>query len=985
MVAGFDASGPIVVRLRHVYHVIGPLTSSRTPFMVMRLRRTYLFAVAFMLLAFTPGLARAQDGTITGTLTDAKSGNPLTSASIEVKTANGTLAGRAVSNADGKYRVSVAPGTYSVSVRIVGYNAATIDNVSVTAGGSATADAQLTEATYSLDPIVVSASKQQEKATEAPAHVEVINATAINNRPAVTPVEHLRGTPGVDIITQGVQSTNVVVRGFNNIFSGALYTLTDNRMAGVPSLRVNVMHFVPTTDEDLQRMEVVLGPGSALYGPNTANGVLHMITKSPLLDPGTTISATGGSQDLFQLTGRSAVRFSDRFGGKISGSYMKAQEFAFNDIDEDATRANATGAATKDFFKADMMRALGITSAEADARIAKIGVRDNDVERYSGEARIDVRATEKLTTVFQAGLTNVGSGIELTGLGAAQVKDWKYSYVQARANMDRLFAQVYLNKSDAGDTYLLRTAQPIVDKSSLLVAQLQHGFTVWNGRQNFTYGADYFKTNPVTEGTINGKYENDDETTEYGGYLQSETAVTPKVDLVLAGRIDHHSALPKEVFSPRAAIVFKPIEGQSFRVTYNRAFSTPTSLNQFLDLPTAVPNQTPGSLNASAAQLGYSVRVQGTGTTGFHFRQADGSYLMRSPFTPTAFGGPSQILPADAASFFGAAVQVVQAQTPANAFQAAGLTPEQQAAIFAFLAGLKPTAAQVGTNILQNGTSSPISELIQPDIAPIREETNTTFEAGYKGVIKNKLSISIDGWWSKHENLVTPLTVYNPLVALNGALTGAYVAQQLVTGAHLSPQQAGALAAALAPNFAKVPVGVISSAEVDANGAQFLATYTNVPDELKVHGIDVGAEYLIGNYWSVAGTGSLVNADHFTTASVGTVTLNAPKKKASFSVNYRNPAFISGEVRVRWNDEFPVQSGVYVGTKCLGGVADLLTQDCVKSYTLLDASASYTVKPLHGAEVQLSVNNILDEDYKSFIGVPSIGRMALLRLRYTLK
>jgi iron complex outermembrane receptor protein len=498
---------------------------------------------------------------------------------------------------------------------------------------------------------VLSASKQQEKATEAPAHVEVISATQINNRPAATPVEHLRGTPGVDIITQGVQSSNVVVRGFNNIFSGALYTLTDNRMAGVPSLRVNVMHFVPTTDEDLQRMEVVLGPGSALYGPNTANGVLHMITKSPLLDPGTTISATGGSQDLFQLTGRSAVRFSDRIGGKISAAYLQAKEFDFVDTDEAATRANATGATTAAFFKSDLMRATGIDEAEADARIGKIGLRDNDVKRYSGEARIDVRATEKLTTVFQAGLTNVGSGIELTGLGAAQVKDWKYSYAQARANMDRLFAQVYLNKSDAGDTYLLRTAQPIVDRSSLLVAQVQHGFDLWNGRQNFTYGADYFKTNPVTDSTINGKYENVDETTEYGGYLQSETALTPKFDLVLAGRLDHHSALPKEIFSPRAALVFKPMDGQSFRFTYNRAFSTPTSLNQFLDLPTAVPNQVAGSLNASAAQLGYSVRVQGTGTTGFHFKQADGTYVMRSPFTPTALGGPKQILPANAATF----------------------------------------------------------------------------------------------------------------------------------------------------------------------------------------------------------------------------------------------------------------------------------------------------------------------------------------------
>jgi iron complex outermembrane receptor protein len=454
---------------------------------------------------------------------------------------------------------------------------------------------------------------------------------------------------------------------------------------------------------------------------------------------------------------------------------------------------------------------------------------------------------------------------------------------------------------------------------------------------------------------------------------------------VLAGRLDHHSALPKEIFSPRAALVFKPMDGQSFRVTYNRAFSTPTSLNQFLDLPTAVPNQTPGSLNASAAQLGYSVRVQGTGVTGFHFRQADGSYVMRSPFTPAALGGPAQVLPASAASFFGAAVQVVQAQTPANAFQAAGISPQQQAQIFAFLAGLKPTSAQIGTNAIVNGASNPITDLAMNDIAPIREETNTTFEAGYKGVLKNKLSISVDGWWSKHENLVTPLTVFNPLVALNGAQTGAYVAQQLVTGAGLSPAQAQALAAALAPNFAKVPVGVVSSAEVDANGAQFLATYTNVPDELKVHGIDVGVEYLIGNYWSVSGTGSLVNADHFTTASVGTVTLNAPKKKGSLSVNYRNPTSLSGEVRLRWNDEFPVQSGVYVGTKCLGGAADLLTQDCVKSYTLLDASASYALKALHGAELQFSVNNILDEDYQSFIGVPSIGRMALLRVRYTLK
>ena len=117
---------------------------------------------------------------------------------------------------------------------------------------------------------------------DAPARVEVVTEQEIDVRPTVTAADHLRAVPGVDVATSGIQSTNVVARGFNNVFSGALYMLSDHRIAGVPSLRVNLMHFVPSTNEDLESIEVVLGPGAALYGPNTANGVLHMLTRSPL-------------------------------------------------------------------------------------------------------------------------------------------------------------------------------------------------------------------------------------------------------------------------------------------------------------------------------------------------------------------------------------------------------------------------------------------------------------------------------------------------------------------------------------------------------------------------------------------------------------------------------------------------------------------------------------------------------------------------------
>ncbi|MGH7507363.1 MAG: TonB-dependent receptor domain-containing protein, partial [Longimicrobiales bacterium] len=387
---------------------------------------------------------------------------------------------------------------------------------------------------------------------------------------------------------------------------------------------------------------------------------------------------------------------------------------------------------------ADLARAAGITPEQAGARIARVGQRDFDVMRWSGEARADWRVTDELTTIFTVGTTSVGSGIELTGLGAAQVEDWRYSFYQARANWRRLFVQGYVNTSNAGDTYLLRNGTPITDRSKLYVAQAQLGFTLGE-RQNFTYGLDFLYTQPETEGTINGNYEDDDETSEFGAYLQSETTLSPKFDIVLAGRVDTHSALPDAIFSPRAGIVFKPAVDQVFRLTFNRAFSTPTSLNQFLDLGTAIPSE-------AAARLGYSVRVQGTGETGFTYRQTDGSYLMLSPFAPD----PTATLPASAPLFWRGAVEAV----------AAGAAAQGQpipAPVLALLRGLQPNAADIGTNfnILGEPTSTPISELVLPDIEPIRESTTTTFEAGYKGILGEQVLLAADVWYETRENFVT--------------------------------------------------------------------------------------------------------------------------------------------------------------------------------------------------------------------------------------
>src|SRR6185503_798143 len=123
-------------------------------------------------------------------------------------------------------------------------------------------------------------------------------------RPSLTTSDHLKSTPGVDVSQGGIVQSNVVARGFNNAFSGALLMLQDYRFAGVPSLRVNVPLLLTGVGEDIDRMEVLLGPASALYGPNSANGVLHVITKSPFTSRGTTLTVDAGERSIL----RGAIR-----------------------------------------------------------------------------------------------------------------------------------------------------------------------------------------------------------------------------------------------------------------------------------------------------------------------------------------------------------------------------------------------------------------------------------------------------------------------------------------------------------------------------------------------------------------------------------------------------------------------------------------------------------------------------------------------------
>ena len=266
------------------------------------------------------------------------------------------------------------------------------------------------------------------------------------------------------------------------------------------------------------------------------------------------------------------------------------------------------------------------------------------------------------------------------------------------------------------------------------------------------------------------------------------------------------------------------------------------------------------------------------------------------------------------------------------------------------------------------------------DVPGIEESTTSTFEVGYKGILGDKLLIAADAWWSKHKNFTSPLIAATPLILMQPQQLAAFLTPRVfaATGGNQAQTQE------IVTGLVQLPGGVVSSPTVQGAVPQLLLTYINY-GELDISGFDLAATALLSDSWQLGLTASFVSDDHFEVPLRGDtqfVALNAPKKKGTAHLTYRNlHSGLNGEVRVRYTDEFPALSAGYVGLECVSG--DPKTGPCVDSYSLVDLTLGYRL-PFRGTSLQLSVQNLLDEKYQSFVGTPEIGRMAILRLRYDL-
>ena len=570
--------------------------------------RGLLLATSLLLLSLIPRFASAQEtGTVTGTVTRAGEGSALPSVSVTVK---GTGLST-ITAPDGKYTLRRVPaGPQTIVFRWLGYRP-TETQVDVAAGSTTTADAALEPVAVALTELVVEgASRGPERIVEAPAAISVVPQEVLQNASITgqAPLA-LQAVPGADVVQSGVNDFNVNARGFNSSLNRRVLVLQDGRDLAIAFLGSQEWNGMVQPLEDVGRLEMVRGPGSALYGANAFSGVINITTPLAREVAGTKLSLGGGELETFKGDFRHAGVFGDdRFGYRINGGYNRSDTYTRSRTLRNGTSLQeeydpATGEPVPPAIET---RPLNGQSTDPVTG-APLGDRAPLQNAY-GSARLDYYLNNGGVLSADGGGAQVENEVFVTGIGRVQVLKAMKPYARVALAHDRYNIFGFWNSRTSIDPqYSLVSGLGLEERSDIFHLEGQQNWNFQADRGRIVYGASYRNTRVNTSGTLMNLINDDRSDNYYSGYGQVEYRLIPQLRIVGAGRVDD-GTLFKTQFSPKGALVFSPTENHSFRFSVNRAFQTPNYSEFFLQVPVAAPTAGPFTVENGIQQ--YYTQVQ---------------------------------------------------------------------------------------------------------------------------------------------------------------------------------------------------------------------------------------------------------------------------------------------------------------------------------------------------------------------------------------
>lgn len=542
----------------------------------MKIKIMMLLSIFFSLASL------AQTGSISGTVLDAVTQEPLEGTSVVIRGTNTGVS----ANESGNYSLKdLKAETYTIDVFFIGYKSVSKEIV-VTEGAAITMNFSLEASSSMMDEVVLSANRRPQKVTRAPATIAIIGAQEISNY-AGSVGELASRQKGVDYVRSGVQGTGINIRGFNSAFNSKNLQIEDSRISSLVATGLPFGSFTTITKDDIERVEIILGPNAALYGPNAHNGLVATLTKDPRTSEGTDVAVSAGNQSVFSARLRHAMKLNDSFSFKVWGEHTQGEEFDYVDSVYVGTTAYPELELDKDF----------------------------STTKYGGAVYYGL--SDKTDIIASYGHSN-NSNLGVTNAGRNQIKDWSIDYAQVKLVSPHFYANLYHTWSKTEDTYAInqRTQNYVSFINNGFTEQeaLQRSFTEqWfpiegipdggislprgsvfkDASRRFNAEAQYNNNLGALSYVVGAQYQQDNADSKNTYLLDSDGAIVidqtgvygqleytfddADVDLLFVGRYDDHELYGGN-FIPKAAIV-KNFDFGSFRATYGKGIAAPSILN----------------------------------------------------------------------------------------------------------------------------------------------------------------------------------------------------------------------------------------------------------------------------------------------------------------------------------------------------------------------------------------------------------------------
>ena len=412
------------------------------------------------------------------------------------------------------------------------------------AAGAATNNVDLSEVPLEqLLNMDVTILRGHDTLSKTPAAISIVTADDIRRSGAMSIPEALRQVPGMDVAQVNSSAWSVSARGFNDVFANKLLVLQDGRTVYSPLFSGVFWDTPGTMMEDIDRIEVIRGPGSTAWGANAVNGVINVITKSARDTQGWLASAGAGNIHQGFIDARYGGQYGSNVFYRVYGTYQNDDSFPT----PNGREANDSWRIGRGGFHMDWYA--------------------DDANLFTLQGDGYVGSVDKTFTVFDVTSPTFTSRLPVVMdvRGANVLGRWTHTF----SDTSELKAQLYFDRTS-------REAEIFAETRDTVDLDLQHNFALGE-RNGITWGFGYRYTAARMGGSPTVMFvPPDDHLSLVSSFVQDEVTLAPdRLKVTMGTKIEHNDFSGWEL-EPGGRVAFTPDDRNTLWASVSRAVRTPS-------------------------------------------------------------------------------------------------------------------------------------------------------------------------------------------------------------------------------------------------------------------------------------------------------------------------------------------------------------------------------------------------------------------------